>query len=1088
MKNKIVNTVWRSLVFYRVQSLYQFIVIMLLAAIITGSILTGSSVRKSLRENNIERIGNTSLVISSGVRYFPSSLAGRLEAISGTPVVAITELEGWSRNFSGGETALNCQVTAVENDFFGFHNPSSKITIKKGEAVINSKLAAKLNLQTGEEIMVRFGTISDIPADSPFSSEESSYESLVLVVRYILEEESPANFSLSVNQIKPENIFIHNDDLKSFFGGIAKCNRILIPLDPALSSMQTAKNLTEVLYPADIGLNLNEIKATAQYELISDRIFIDAELVNQVKGAIPEAQPLITYLANSINAGGRTTPYSFVSALPASLYDNVPDDEGININRWLAEDLGIGTGDSIWMTYYVSAPMNKLDEASRGFIVSEVVEIEGIWSDGDLMPRFPGISGKESCSRWDAGIPVSMDNIRQKDEDYWYSYRGTPKAFINYNLGRELWAGNFGPATAIRFPADMSSEDIIASLRGQIDPFKNGFTVTDARNNAIEAASNSVDFSTLFLSLGFFIIISSLLLLSLIVSTFFQSRIGHISTMRAIGFSSRLIRRILFLETAVTAITGSVAGIAAGYLFNRAVISALNSVWKGAVQTDTLTASFDPAGMATGLVATLTVTLLVLLYRSNRFLNDKSKQPLTGAVKLPGSLYLYPGLPAAGAIISIIAALVYPENATALFFAGGTLLLAASILLYLAILTWRGRLPGLTGRNQASHSWLFYGRNPSRAITPVIFIAAGLFIVIATGANRKSYDTNLLSRQSGTGGYLLWGETATPLSWDMNSKEGTEQYGLGGDELAGAMFIQAMVARGDDASCLNLNQVTTPPLLGIDAGRFARDGAFTFATRLKISGIENGWDALSISPGENTIYGVLDQTVLQWGLKLKVGDTITMATERGEPLHIIVAGGLDASVFQGYIVIDRKNFSTYLPSISGTSVFLVDGQPGRAAGYENALNGILEPYGPEIELTGDRLAEFNQVSNTYLTVFMTLGGFGMLLGITGLGFILLRNFNLRKREFALLLSTGYTPGRIRKIIFREHIIILFAGIVSGTIPAIIATLPSISSGAEIPFMLLFIMILSIFSAGFAAILLSSRSLNKDNLIAVLRGD
>ncbi len=35
-------------------------------------------------------------------------------------------------------------------------------------------------------------------------------------------------------------------------------------------------------------------------------------------------------------------------------------------------------------------------------------------------------------------------------------------------------------------------------------------------------------------------------------------------------------------------------------------------------------------------------------------------------------------------------------------------------------------------------------------------------------------------------------------------------------------------------------------------------------------------------------------------------------------------------------------------------------------------------------------------SNTYLNVFAVLGAFGMILGIAGLGFVLLRNYNITK--------------------------------------------------------------------------------------------
>jgi ABC-type antimicrobial peptide transport system permease subunit len=152
------------------------------------------------------------------------------------------------------------------------------------------------------------------------------------------------------------------------------------------------------------------------------------------------------------------------------------------------------------------------------------------------------------------------------------------------------------------------------------------------------------------------------------------------------------------------------------------------------------------------------------------------------------------------------------------------------------------------------------------------------------------------------------------------------------------------------------------------------------------------------------------------------------------------------------------------------------------------LKEILSPYGTEVDFTLDRLAAFNQVSNTYLTVFMTLGGFGMLIGVLGLAFILLRNYNLRKKEFALLMSTGYTPRKIRGLVLREHLAILIAGITAGTLPAVIATLPSITSGTDIPLLMLSIMIAAIFFTGWIALLISSRSMLKGNLINNIRSN
>ncbi len=68
------------------------------------------------------------------------------------------------------------------------------------------------------------------------------------------------------------------------------------------------------------------------------------------------------------------------------------------INSWMANDLSVKEGDTIKMFWYSPDSLNKLIEKNRFFIIRNIVDMKGIWSDSLLMPDFPGISGKESCS------------------------------------------------------------------------------------------------------------------------------------------------------------------------------------------------------------------------------------------------------------------------------------------------------------------------------------------------------------------------------------------------------------------------------------------------------------------------------------------------------------------------------------------------------------------------------------------------------------------------------------------------------------------------------------------------------------------
>ncbi|MBK7480900.1 MAG: hypothetical protein IPI69_15050 [Bacteroidales bacterium] len=159
----------------------------------------------------------------------------------------------------------------------------------------------------------------------------------------------------------------------------------------------------------------------------------------------------------------------------------MPEGDTIVINEWLAQDLSAEEGDTLNISWYSPDPMNRLTEEKQDFIVGKVVAMNGIWSDSLLMPEFPGIAGSVSCTEWDAGVDIDMRLIRDKDEEYWNRFGGTPKAFIGYEKGRGLWAGNFGPATSIRFGEELSENDIREKLTGSLDPEKAGFFISDLR-------------------------------------------------------------------------------------------------------------------------------------------------------------------------------------------------------------------------------------------------------------------------------------------------------------------------------------------------------------------------------------------------------------------------------------------------------------------------------------------------------------------------------------------------------------------------------------------------------------------------------
>ncbi|MGD0581667.1 MAG: FtsX-like permease family protein [Bacteroidales bacterium] len=1079
MSSGIIHIALRSLRYYRKPLFQQLIIIALLSAVITGSILTGYSVRENLKNSIGKKLGKTGFIVSSGLRYFSSSLSDKISKAQGIRSTAILESDGFTQNFSSGARSLKTKVYGVSGSFFTFQD-LKRDSLKQGEVAINMDLASKLKIKAGDDIILTMTPPDDIPAGSPFAPSSTSGRSGVFRVAYILSQGEGGDFSTGISQMTPDNLFLSSCD-PSLKG---KVNRILIAKSQGLTEKILINDLKETLAPEDIELTARSVKKTNESELISSRIFIDQNIVDAVRSVMPESQPIITYLANSVSHGGLSAPYSFIAGIGNN---EIPEGDNVIVNEWLAKDINVRAGDTVSVSWYAPAGSRELEEKSGSFVVRGIASHSGIWADSTLMPEFPGIAGSKSCTDWDAGIDIKMDRIRKKDEDYWNRYGGTPKAFISYNKGRELWGNNFGPATAIRFPSKYSKDDIIKDLTGRINPGSAGFTVVNIYDEMIKAADKSVDFGTLFLSLGFFIIVSCIVILMLAVSSYFDSRKKEVSTFKALGFRDRWIRKLLFLETGIIALSGSAAGGVAGLMINNLMIHALNSVWMGAVQTTSLKVINGIIPLMTGTFLTF---LLVMIFLYINIVRHLRKQVRGESIKTSSSLNLFNK--AVILAMSAISALLLVFNFTS---AGKPVMISfiSGAFLFLTLIFITGfvvkegsriRRKKLTGRRIISGS--YYAFHPEKAIMPVLLIAAGLFAIVITGVNRLRITDQSLTDSGGTGGYKYWIETSVPVREDLNGISGRKIHGLEGISPSDLIFVQGKRAAGNDASCLNLNFIATPPLLGIDPSDLIKNRAFSFSSLAGYVSGSDPWSIINKKPSGSTIFGFADQSVLEWGLRKKTGDTLKLHSESGELLNVVIAGGLKPSLFQGYLVIGADNFNHFNPSVPGFSVFLARGSGKIIDSVPSLLSDRLENYGITIQNAPDRLASFFAVTNTFLSVFTILGLFGMILGVIGLGFVLNRNYTSRRKEFAFMISSGFRIRDIKRIILEEQVLILIAGIITGLLSGLVSTSSSVSSFGEIPWVSIIAITVSIAITGIISLLVSLRGIRQDSLITDLR--
>ncbi len=1091
------SVILRNLKYFRKPYLSILAGTVISTAVLTGALVVGDSVRFSLGQLTDIRLGKTHFAMETGDRFFRQQLAGELAIHIKSPVAPLLQLEGIAINNDQISRINRVNVLGIDDRFMKFWNIPG-LQPGEDEAILSRNTAEKLRLKPGDEFLLKIRKQTKAPENAPFISENEPIVVIRLKVASVANDSQMGRFSLKSNQSAPYNIFISLKELSRKVELPGKANLLLLAdnTDENLSVQKLDSILRKYWQLEDAGLEFSTLSPKNSYEIKSDRIFIDNTTSKAIQNSIPEPSPILTYLVNDISANRKSTPYSFVSA------KDIPDmplsDREIIVNSWLAKDLDVKPGDSIRLKYFKMGALRKLTEDSVRFCIKTILTISDPLFDRTLMPDFPGMSDAGNCRDWETGAPVDLSKIRDKDEQYWNDYRGTPKAFISLAAGQRLWNNAFGVVTSFRFTSDSSTIRAKENLVMQnLVPAENSMRFRDVYTEGKSAAANSTDFGELFLSLSFFIIVAAILLTALLFALHAQKRLAETAIMATLGFRKKEIIQILFAESTLVVVTGSIIGVVFGIFYNKILLIGLNTLWQDAVRTSMLQMHLTPSTLLIGFAAGTITALLTLLYVLLRNL----RKPLSGLVKggdIPSSSISLrqKRVSLAVAVILLVSAagtiiysLIFTQSdLSEIFLSAGGLILAGSIvLLYFILLHASSKISDLFSG--------FYtmilrnaGLKSKRTISAVALLAIGTFSIIITGANRKSFYGTENTPQSGTGGFLFWSESTVPVLYDLNTAEGKLKYGLTDEPaLQHIKFMQMLRLDGNDASCLNLNQVSQPVLLGIPPGILDQKKSFSFLKLDPAANALHPWLTLNKPLAPGVIPGFADQTVIQWGLHKKIGDTLLYTDESGRILKVKLMGGLDNSVFQGNVLISEELFRQYFPSVSGSNLMMIDGDFTHRSAISDWLEYLFQDYGMVITPASERLAQFNSVENTYLSVFMLLGGLGVILGTFGLGIVVLRNIRDRQAEIALYLAIGFKKTFIFRLLVAEYAFILISGIFIGTVAAFTGLLPSlIQASTQVPWNFIIIILFIILTSGMLWIFFPIKNALKNNLVQTLR--
>ena len=310
--------------------------------------------------------------------------------------------------------------------------------------------------------------------------------------------------------------------------------------------------------------------------------------------------------------------------------------------------------------------------------------------------------------------------------------------------------------------------------------------------------------------------------------------------------------------------------------------------------------------------------------------------------------------------------------------------------------------PSLFNRSQLI--WATIYANRKQSLLSFFALSIGVFIVFSVGLNRKGFADSSQIRV-GTGGYSLWCESSVPVYYDLSTSSGKAKLSLS-DLPEDTEVLQCLRYNADDASCLNLNKVTTPTVLGINMKALSNSD---FQIEQTIYGEDREVVFERVRERTNSVYPALvDATVLTWGIGMNLGDTLYYKNDQGLPIAIRLVGTLSNSVFQGNILVDQALFSEIWTETTGSEVFLLKTGESEREEVKKLISQALSEYGVRVMTTNDRLRQFNTVTDTYLTIFMTLGGLGLLLGILSFIIVIRKNLAMRRDEIRLYRVLGFT--------------------------------------------------------------------------------
>lgn len=502
----------------------------LICAVLTGAFLIGDSVRGTLMDHVA-----ANAAVARYRQRFPVPVTSPIQNALG-----VLHVKGFTKD------GIPVDVYALPDD-----------DLSGRDARGSRALARKLNLRDGEMISVRMQELSTIPAESAMGKPPELRRTPFVWRGEWSDPRAEADFDDP--QLPPYNLFVSREALTQ-----------------ALDLPETAVN--EVWSQEPIRLsddNLWELSGLSLDEWEGRPVLKSKSyfLPKAVSDALPpEAAPILTLFVETLTDGTTDLSYFFASAMKNG---PVPVERGrILVSSGLKERFE----GSAELTFFTSDSFRKI--LRRTATMEQAGTIDDPLITDTLSPEIPGLTDSADCSGWEAAIPIDFDRIRDEDETYWNEHRSKPKAYLNFEEAQEMFAP--GQCTAALYPAGWTANRIRQETLKTLRTMPEYSRMESLADTSADKVNRGVPFAPLFLGLSFFLIVSGLLVLAMLLKLHIQDREAELALLTDYMPLKR-VRRFLLAEFAAVLVPGMLSGLVIGTFLCRFQIFLLEHSWNGIV-------------------------------------------------------------------------------------------------------------------------------------------------------------------------------------------------------------------------------------------------------------------------------------------------------------------------------------------------------------------------------------------------------------------------------------------------------------------------------------------------------------------------